>query len=166
MPFLFASTAAGQDSFRDKLVLDPDETCSTGVPAAGDIIALALRGAKGKNYVRAGNQDVPRLAVRGAVTDEYSIFRFVQAATEDTVALFSFGHEQFVLMDEETRLFAQAEGKAALLMSLEDTGDGYFRIKLDGYPFWMGMNANGYLDFRARSTDNAVTFCAQLIAAE
>ena len=152
---------AQEPSFVDRLVLDPGETCSGGAPEPGAVVALALRGARGSHYVVAGNLDVARLAVRGPVTDALGVFQVLETATEGAIALYSIGHSKFLDLDANTRIFAQAEPAAAVPFVLEETGDGYFRIRLAGHQVWMRMNENGYLDFRTRNLDAAVQFCAQ-----
>lgn len=162
---IIKTAAASQESFEDTLVLNPDETCSVGVPASGDVIALALRGAKGRNYVRAGSAEVPRMAVRGRPSDAFSVFQFVEGPDGNAVALYSLGHQKYVAMDDRTRLFANAEASGALLFQLEDTGEGYVRLKLNDFAFWMNMNPNGYLSFRGRQPEDAAEFCAQIVQA-
>ena len=161
-----SSGATAQETFKDKLVLSPEETCATGVPEAGDVVALALKGAKGRNYAIAGNSEKPRLAIRGEAKTIFSVFQFVPTATENAVAVYSLGHEKYVLMDEKTRLFATAEPASALLFELEQASEGYFRIKVHGYQSWMRMNTNGYLDFRAKQQEAATIFCAQAVASD
>lgn len=152
-------------TFADRLTLDPGETCSAGAPVAGAIVALALRGAKGENYVLAGNPESPRLAVRGPARTAFSVFEITGTATENTVAMHSMGHLKFLSLDSEARVFAAAEPAQAVPFVFEETGDGYFRIRLHAHPVWLRMNQNGYLDFRTRDVSAAAQFCAQNVVA-
>lgn len=161
-----ALAAHPQETFKDRLQLDPNETCSAGVPEPGDVVALALKGAKGRNYAIAGNSETARLAIRGEASSLFSVFQVLPAAEEGSVALYSLGHQRFVMMDDKTRLFATSGPESALLFELEDASDGYVRIKVHGYPTWMRMNVNGYLDFRSKQAEAATSFCAQIVTAD
>ncbi len=164
--YAVSSAHAQEPSFVDRLELNPDETCSAGAPEAGAVVALALRGARGDNYVRTGNADVPRLAVRGPVTDAFGVLQIIETATDGAVAIYSPAHTRFLMLDENTRVLAQAEPVAAVPFVLEATGDGYFRIRLAGHQVWMRMNVNGYLDFRTRDVNAAAQFCAQSVVSD
>lgn len=159
------SVKAQERSFVDRLTLDPEETCSTGAPGPGDVVALALRGAKGENYAVVG-REAPRLAVRGPATTAFSVFEITGTATENTVAIHSLGHLKFLSLDSEARVFAAAEPAQAVPFVFEETGDGYFRIRLHAYPVWLRMNQNGYLDFRTRDVAAAAQFCAQTVVSD
>ncbi|MGC6498985.1 MAG: hypothetical protein ACON4C_02240 [Henriciella sp.] len=159
-------TAQSQETFKDRLQLNPNETCSTGVPEPGDVVAFALKGAKGRNYAIAGNSETARLAIRGEANSVFNVFQVLPAAEEGSVALYSLGHQQFVTMDDKTRLFATSGPESALLFQLEDASEGYFRIKVHGYPTWMRMNVNGYLDFRSKQAEAATSFCAQIVTSD
>ncbi|MEO0550809.1 MAG: hypothetical protein AAFZ91_12895 [Pseudomonadota bacterium] len=159
-------SAQADQTFQDRLDLNVEESCSAGMPEPGDVVALALRGAKGKHYVRAGSAEKPRLAIRGEVSSLYSVFQIEPTETENAVAFYNLGQQAYVLMDEDTRLFANAQPTSALLFDLEAAQDGYVRIKVHGYASWVRMNANGYLYLRARQEDAATQFCAQGIATE
>ncbi len=162
---ILSSPAQSQVPFADQLVLDPQETCSTGIPEEAAVVALALRGAKDKNYLLAGRNEIARLAVRGPASDAYSVFQITGTASAGAMAFFGLGHERFVQIGERSRVFASAEAAGASLFVLEDAGQGYFRVRQQGSQIWMRMNANGYLDFNARSAAEAVNFCAQKVAA-
>jgi hypothetical protein len=157
---------AQEPSFVDRLTLDPNETCSSGAPEPGDIVALALRGGKGRHYAVAGGNEVARLAMRGPATTAYSVFEITETAVDDTVAIHSLGHMKFLSVDSEARVQARAEPQQAVPFVFEETDDGYFRIRLHARPLWLRMNQNGYLDFRARDAGSATQFCAQPVASD
>ena len=161
-----AQGLAQEPTFADRLSLDPAETCSSGAPGPDDVVALALRGAKGENYVVAGNSETARLAVRGPATTAFSVFEITETATENTVAIHSLGHLKFLSLDSEARVFAQAEPAQAVPFVFEETEGGYFRIRLHGHQVWLRMNQNGYLDFRTRDPQTAAQFCAQNVVSD
>ncbi len=157
---------AQEPTFVDRLVLDPQETCSGGAPEPGDIVALALRGARGRNYAVAAGNETARLAMRGPATTAYSVFEITDTAVENTVAIHSLGHMKFLSLDSDARVQARAEPQQAVQFIFEETDSGYFRIRLHAHPLWLRMNLNGYLDFRARDAGSATQFCAQPVASD
>jgi hypothetical protein len=163
---VFWQASAQEPSFVDRLVLDPQETCSGGTPEPGDIVALALRGAKGRNYAIVGGNEVARLAMRGPATTAYSVFEITDTAVENTVAIRSLGHVKFLSVDSEARVQARAEPQQAVPFIFEETDNGYFRIRLHARPIWLSMNQNGYLDFRGRDAGSAAQFCAQPVTSD
>jgi hypothetical protein len=157
---------ADERPFVERLVLNPQETCSKGAPGPGETVALSLRGAKGLNYMRAAPSDEARVAVRGPASSAFSVFQITETATPKAVAFLNVGKAKFLQLDDRKRVAATAEPASAASFVFEETGDGYVRIRQAGQSAWMQMNVNGYLDFRARSAQAAVQFCVQPVRAE